>query len=289
MFAEVEASMRAYTPYGYRADQGGPVLGFTGQPRDAITGCYLLGNGRRAFNPRLMRFHSPDDTSPFSAGGLNAYAYCACDPINRSDPSGRSWLNWLVQGIFATGNAVTIGAGVSFRGNHHANPSAGLVSRTQRLTDQYIPRALTAGGVSGLVARAAAVGSMINPARAPMFTQLGSIANAVSGTLVVSAALIYEGRAAYRWWNQAAVAGRRPGHALMRGAYEATSLDLVGSAARFVGRGVARAWSAVVAFAGRVANVVIGAEERANDPVARHWGLHTSTYDIRHTDQESHL
>ncbi|MFJ4443137.1 RHS repeat-associated core domain-containing protein [Pseudomonas sp. NPDC089422] len=284
MFAEAEASMRAYTPYGYRADQGGPVLGFTGQPRDANTGCYLLGNGRRAFNPRLMRFHSPDDMSPFSAGGLNAYAYCAGDPINRSDPSGRSWLDWLVQGIFATGNAVTIGAGVSFRGNHHANPSGGVVSWTQRLTDQYISRALTTGGSTGLVARGAAVGAMISPARAPMLNQLGSYANAVSGTLVVSATLIYEGRAAYRWWNQAAAAGRSPGHALKRGAYEATSLDLVVGAAMRVGRGAVSAGRTVVAAAGDVVNAVTGAVAGVARSIANRWSARASSYDIRNED-----
>ena len=35
-----------------------------------------------------MRFASPDDLSPFLAGGLNAYAYCQGDPVNFTDPSG---------------------------------------------------------------------------------------------------------------------------------------------------------------------------------------------------------
>ncbi|KPY35049.1 Uncharacterized protein ALO52_00166 [Pseudomonas syringae pv. primulae] len=35
-----------------------------------------------------MRFNGTDDLSPFGKGGLNAYAYCAGDPVNRSDPSG---------------------------------------------------------------------------------------------------------------------------------------------------------------------------------------------------------
>ncbi|WP_147458691.1 RHS repeat-associated core domain-containing protein, partial [Pseudomonas savastanoi] len=36
----------------------------------------------------LMRFNSPDSLSPFGKGGMNAYAYCAGDPVNRSDPTG---------------------------------------------------------------------------------------------------------------------------------------------------------------------------------------------------------
>ncbi|EPJ83956.1 hypothetical protein CFII68_18000, partial [Pseudomonas sp. CFII68] len=45
----------------------------------------------RAFNPVLMRFNSPDSSSPFGEGGLNSYAYCIGDPINRIDPTGHTW------------------------------------------------------------------------------------------------------------------------------------------------------------------------------------------------------
>lgn len=80
----------AYTPYGHRAQQTGllSLLGFNGERPDPVTGHYLLGNGYRAFNPVLMRFHSPDNLSPFEKGGLNAYAYCLGDPVNKTDPTG---------------------------------------------------------------------------------------------------------------------------------------------------------------------------------------------------------
>jgi RHS repeat-associated protein len=71
-------------------------LGFNGERSDLITGRYLLGNGYRAFNPVLMRLNSPDNLSPFGKGGLNPYAYCLGDPINRVDPKGHvSWLKGL--------------------------------------------------------------------------------------------------------------------------------------------------------------------------------------------------
>jgi RHS repeat-associated protein len=81
----------AYTPYGHRRAENGflSLLGFNGERPDPVTGCYLLGNGYRAFNPVLMRFNSPDSWSPFGDGGLNAYAYCVGDPVNRMDPTGR--------------------------------------------------------------------------------------------------------------------------------------------------------------------------------------------------------
>jgi RHS repeat-associated protein len=84
----------AYSPYGHRPAQSGllSLLGFNGERPDPVTGCYLLGNGYRAFNPVLMRFNSPDSWSPFGKGGLNAYVYCLGDPVNRSDPTGHSWI-----------------------------------------------------------------------------------------------------------------------------------------------------------------------------------------------------
>lgn len=92
---------RAYEPYGYCKALGSTadLLGFSGVHVDAGTGNYALGNGRRVYNPRLMRFQSPDWLSPFDRGGANAYVYCLGDPVNRADPSGqfslrRTWQAW---------------------------------------------------------------------------------------------------------------------------------------------------------------------------------------------------
>ncbi|WP_295474926.1 RHS repeat-associated core domain-containing protein [uncultured Pseudomonas sp.] len=82
-----------YSPYGYRslpADGGGQ--GFNGELHEPGLAWQLLGHGYRAYNPALMRFHSPDNRSPFAEGGLNAYAYCRGDPLNRTDPSGHGSL-----------------------------------------------------------------------------------------------------------------------------------------------------------------------------------------------------
>ncbi|MCU1729795.1 RHS repeat-associated core domain-containing protein [Pseudomonas sp. 7P_10.2_Bac1] len=79
-----------YSPYGYSRslDSGGALVGFNGELPEALIGHYLLGNGHRAYNPVLMRFNSPDSLSPFSEGGINAYAYCSGDPVNWRDPTG---------------------------------------------------------------------------------------------------------------------------------------------------------------------------------------------------------
>lgn len=90
-----------YSPYGHRSPEGGLIslLGFNGERRDPVTGHYLLGNGYRAFNPVLMRFNSPDSLSPFGRGGVNAYAYCGGDPLNRVDPMGHYFAPALVTGL----------------------------------------------------------------------------------------------------------------------------------------------------------------------------------------------
>ncbi|MFY0731932.1 RHS repeat-associated core domain-containing protein [Pseudomonas sp. NFX15] len=97
----------AYSAYGEQSAQQKVEtrLGFNGQMREADIGWYLLGNGYRAYNPRLMRFHSPDSWSPFGGGGLNAYMYCVGDPVNRVDPTGHvpwvePWFKKLAGNVF---------------------------------------------------------------------------------------------------------------------------------------------------------------------------------------------
>jgi RHS repeat-associated protein len=80
----------AYSVYGHWSAQHTVMtrLGFNGELCEARIDWYLLGNGYRAYNPRLMRFHSPDSLSPFEQGGLNAYMYCGGEPVMNKDPTG---------------------------------------------------------------------------------------------------------------------------------------------------------------------------------------------------------
>ncbi|RMV69560.1 hypothetical protein ALP05_02115 [Pseudomonas caricapapayae] len=94
------------------ARQSGALPGFNGELLDSITGHYLLGNGYRAYNPVLMRFNSPDSLSPFGKGGLNAYAYCAGDPVNRSDPDGREFIDVLLTSTYIAAGLLTAGIGL---------------------------------------------------------------------------------------------------------------------------------------------------------------------------------
>ncbi|WP_313739654.1 RHS repeat-associated core domain-containing protein [Pseudomonas sp.] len=83
---------QTYSAYGFSSPfEDFSTLGFSGE-RLGSEGLYLLGNGYRAYNPGLMRFHSADGLSPFEQGGINAYAYCSNDPINRIDPDGHAFI-----------------------------------------------------------------------------------------------------------------------------------------------------------------------------------------------------
>lgn len=79
-----------YSPYGFfRGGVEYLSLHFNGEVWDGWSEGYHLGKGKRFYRPKLMRFTSPDNLSPFLAGGVNAYAYCKGDPVNFTDPSGK--------------------------------------------------------------------------------------------------------------------------------------------------------------------------------------------------------
>lgn len=82
----------AYTAFGeHFSDEPDSVLGFNGEYRDITTGQYPLGMGGRWYDAASLRFHTPDELSPFGKGGPNLYAYCAeGDPVNYQDPTGHS-------------------------------------------------------------------------------------------------------------------------------------------------------------------------------------------------------
>lgn len=99
-----------YTPHGAGAPEGA-IAGYTGEHCEPLTGWYIAA-GNRPYDPVLMCFLSPDSHSPFGRGGLNAYAYCSGDPINRIDPDGHSWVGWTMAGVGLAISAVVTVASI---------------------------------------------------------------------------------------------------------------------------------------------------------------------------------
>ena len=126
----------AYSPYGNdNLPAAHPILSrFTGQTRLPSAVGYLLGNGHRLYNEGLMRFHSADRLSPFGKGGLNAYAYCGNDPINRTDPSGRSFKKWITRQYSYDALAPRLKlADPSFSANEYKALGKSLIKRNNRI------------------------------------------------------------------------------------------------------------------------------------------------------------
>ena len=80
---------RNFAPYGHQPDATGELRsGLNGEPLDVLMMGYHLGQGKRFYSPQRRSFFSPDPTSPFGGGGINAYTYCGGDPVNNEDPTG---------------------------------------------------------------------------------------------------------------------------------------------------------------------------------------------------------
>nr|WP_314478108.1 RHS repeat-associated core domain-containing protein [uncultured Pseudomonas sp.] len=80
-----------YTAFGYNDElpSGSAAMGFNGECILENMHLYLLGQGHRGFSTETGRFIAPDNAeSPFGRGGVNSFAYCLNDPLNRKDETG---------------------------------------------------------------------------------------------------------------------------------------------------------------------------------------------------------
>jgi len=120
---EESGQLHGWTPYG-NGEAPALLPGFNGERRDPVSGTYHLGNGYRAYNPVLMRFNCPDSLSPFGAGGINPYAYCLGDPVNRIDPTGH--ISW--QGVLGIGLGILGLIGAAFTGGSSIAAAGGVMA-----------------------------------------------------------------------------------------------------------------------------------------------------------------
>ncbi|RMQ43202.1 hypothetical protein ALQ04_02871 [Pseudomonas cichorii] len=166
VMAEVDASQATpvdYDAYGHRSDVVA-VSGrsaFNGELREPSTGWYLLGQGYRAYNPVLMRFHSPDSLSPFDRGGLNPYAYCLGDPVNYLDPDGHI-PSWLVPAAGIAFSIVGILSSVASLGTAAPLATAGVAGAWAALSSAA-QVSVAVGVVTGVVGVASGITSIVAP------------------------------------------------------------------------------------------------------------------------------
>jgi RHS repeat-associated protein len=146
---------------------------FNGERPDSISGHYHLGNGYRAYSPVLGRFTAPDSWSPFRAGGINPYACCAGDPVNRADPSGHFSLGQGISMVlgFVVGIALSalteglaLGPVLSLLANVAADAAIGAGAELaasgiddQRVNWDQVGLAAGAGALTGLVFNGAGI------------------------------------------------------------------------------------------------------------------------------------
>ncbi|MHC8356443.1 RHS repeat-associated core domain-containing protein [Pseudomonas sp. LB3P81] len=142
----------AYSPYGWQSAQLElkTGLGFNGDLREVKSQWYVLGKGYRVYNPRLMRFHSPDSLSPFDLDQRNAYAYCGGEPVRRSDPTGhfpiallKPWFNKFLGGLRATVNktastAISTVSDTSKMIYHGASHGYDVLARSKTSVSNYL-------------------------------------------------------------------------------------------------------------------------------------------------------
>lgn len=147
--------------------------GFNGELPDPLTGHYLLGHGYRAYNPVLMRFNSPDNLSPFAEGGVNAYAYCRGDPVNRRDPDGHADTEQVLSFVWIALGLAGAGWGVKVAMPKIRKIRAGTATLDDKLAGAG---ALGAVAASSLFTASRIVKAVEPESEAPKWMLLGAIA-----------------------------------------------------------------------------------------------------------------
>lgn len=141
---------RPYGAYGYRVafTVDAARSGFAGDIREVVLSWYWMG--ARVYIPWLRRFISPDAHSPFGRGGANRHTFCGGDPINRIDPTGHAWWNWLFTGLAIVAGAIVTVASAGTLSGVVAAAVAGSITAAVSTTTVVTLAAATVIGVASI-------------------------------------------------------------------------------------------------------------------------------------------
>lgn len=205
------------------------ILAFDSERQDPVSGTFPMGNGYRSYHPVLMRFTCPDSWSPFRTGGINFYAFCEGDPVNRADPTGHlSWQAGLGIGLGILGML-----GAVFTGGASV-AAAGSISAALAGTSAFA----LVEGTAALVADVTGIASAASEERHPE-------ASVVLGWVSLAAGILSLGAGIGGRLNKATRGiGQRPGNIRARGLGGAERSGNV-SAASASPSGSDRSWESI--------------------------------------------
>jgi hypothetical protein len=200
--------------------------------------------------------------SPFSKGGLNTYAYCAGDPVNRADPSGASWLSKSISGISMFSSSVTLGGAVTRTARNvvtrlqsqHTNAPYVEPSLRSRIgnTSLFYTGAMGVGGTALSGVEQGWIGNVLtnNGQRLGVGNAIGNI----------NGGLFSNAEAAQVVWRGVGQPGVSAGRVAWETLYEVTGVRMVAEGASYL-------WGGARALGGRIASTYRAAAE-----TWRSWG-----------------
>ncbi len=252
------SNARTYSPYGVMQTVPVTALAFCGGRRDPLSGNYPLGNGHRHYSPVLMRFLSPDSLSPFERGGMNAYAYCGGDPVNRTDESGRFWVRLLTHVFFGTSAAAGLGNMVVSRMRARINQVPLPNGAVEPSFPRFHPSVVTAANIADTYAYSTSI--VLRPPYIANTVSPGSVANMqplldgadlgrAGGGFLGFAALPMNAR---HEWHRAGVRGMHRGRLVGEAVLDAYGLSYVWQGVRHLGQAVGTVVSGVVSGLGAI-------------------------------------